>query len=100
MEVILIDNLFICDTVKIQTPDHLETVVLTKTLAICWSEISITLVIVCKFLQKSGKFLVRTFYGFMVRSWLVRGPVFHCTSLKRRSSYDCKESRYSNPTGF
>jgi hypothetical protein len=26
-------------TVKLQTPDHLETVILTKTPGICWSEI-------------------------------------------------------------
>jgi hypothetical protein len=50
-------------TVKLQTPDHLETVVLTKTSGICRSEIWITNVTVCNFLQTSGNMLVRTFYG-------------------------------------
>ena len=39
---------------KLQTPDHLETVVLNKTSGICWSEIWITNVIVRDFLHKSG----------------------------------------------
>jgi hypothetical protein len=58
-------------TVKLQTPDHLETVILTKTPGIFWSEIWSTHVIVCKFLQKSGNLLVGTFYGPELR-----GPGF------------------------
>jgi hypothetical protein len=50
---------------ELQTPDHLETVILTKTSGIYWSKIWITHVIVCNFLllQKSGNLLARTFYG-------------------------------------
>jgi hypothetical protein len=71
-------------TVKLLTPDHLETVVLTKTSGICWSQIWFTHVILLLYVTFCKNRGICWSEHFMVRSWLVRGSEFHCSFIEIR----------------